>query len=462
MLAPLVLAALVALTPDARAWPPVAPVLVVAEAAGGPGQPGVGTRTRVLAGDDGQAEAATPVDPAEIPVDERPWKACRLTLVTLLNSGRNSQVVAREEHTLFHGERLDVARDIPVAQGNPSGDRQVLVRLRARVRAEVSRVGGVVYSVTSEAVLASAIGAEAAEVGQQQLRSAFLALGPGTQAMHEAFASTTLGLRVVLSLSVTPLLGEEDGMPAAPLQVDAALERFRVEALWREHDEWRVLEQADLTASRTRSARLQLGGFGTEGALLGDRAHPLGPGVETRELGGLPDSGFGDERRVELQRFDEVTRGVDVRELDEGYVAEGTIMRHRDDEPPHVTIRAKTRKMSKAKQEKIRQLLEIQAARRAAIERARSLPGGADVPAGYEHQHLTLHVTPLHASAQHVQVEIRLTGSVRLHEKGPATPVDARFVEELERGESFDVPVLELLEGGLPEYDYVLRITPGA
>jgi hypothetical protein len=394
--------------------------------------------------------------PPEAVVQEESWRLCRVRTKVLLNMPDRSTVVLDDQRLLALGEFLDVARDVPITWG----ERAAIVRIRVRVRASVAKSPGVLYMVTTEAELASAIGFESNEVGREQVRHAILDVsGPGAR-MQEAFVSPEIQARLIVALAAEPVFGRaepttQDLLRPPPMDIH----KFKVEALLKEGETLTVLDQADLSALSGHEAVYSMSQFAAE-ASPEDPVLKLGARLRVVEPRTVPPSGFEKTHSVEqvpAQRDYLIDHGWNP---DSGFMAEHELLVDKSDDPRSFTIKSKNNKISKKKREKLVAQQQIQAVRDWAVERSKTLPSGDAVPEGFGRESLTLRITPLHATASTLQVELRIEGHVRLPQEDALTPLATTILEHLPRGEPFDIAVSELVNDSASDYDYILRITP--
>ena len=428
--------------------------------------PGTARADRVLAGEPAApAEDVLAPNPeeTEVPASEvraaepRAWKLCRVRTSILASTGGRTEVAFEDESVLFHGETLDLEREVPLE----SNGRAALLRLKARIRAAVARDGGVIYHVTTQGTLGSAIGFASDEVGRDQTRHAYMEFEDTSTQLLEVYVSPSLGARLVLGLSVEPIFGREDTSledALRPAEMGPVVV-FHVESLLREGDKVRLLESAPLTARLGRDVVFSLARLAAQPPEV-DPAHPLGGNVLVRDLARLPDSGYGDDHSVELQAFRGDYKKAHAADVDTSFVAAHEVANETKDDPRHWTYKAKTRKLSRSQKERILRQQEIALVKEAADLRSRTLPSGETLPVGLHREDFALHLTPLHVSATSVQVEIRIVGHVKFPGEETLTSLDAVFVEELTRGEPFELGLVELARGGEPASDYIFRIQP--
>jgi len=405
----------------------------------------------------GQASPDAPqAEPAE-PSGEVAWRLCRVKMTLLLTAGGRSQVVHEEERALFHGEVMELEGD---AQGD-AGSRAVLFKWQVRLRAAVARPDGVLYQLTTSVRLASTVGFSSDLVGQDIVRHAFPEISDRSAILHELFAMPDPPMRLVLAMTAEPIGGRVEPMTrslAVPRFEDR--ERFAVEVVLREGDSDKLMDRVEIQTTPGKPAKYAFARLDARRKDAGDPERRLGEGVRVRDLGHLDDSGYGDTHVVHGRRIEPSWDPRDAESADSGYLATHEVPIDGDDDPAHFTMKVKSRKLSKRKQAKLREQQEILAAARAAQDRARNLPASEAVPEGFEREQLAIEITPLHAGEQFLQAEVRVHGALRLPGEREETPVDLDFVEQLERGEPFELALVELLRGPGSSYDYVFRITP--
>ena len=394
--------------------------------------------------------------PADSVVEERAWRLCRVRTKVLLNMPDRSTVVLDDQRLLALGEFLDVSRDVPITWET----RAAIIRLRVRVRASVAKSPGVLYMVTTEAELASAIGFESNEIGREQVRHAIVDVsGPGAK-MQEAYVSPEIQARLIVAIAADPVFGREEPTTldlVRPPPVD--IHHFKVEALLKEGETLTPLDEAALSALAGHEAVYSMARFAADQATV----HPalkLGSSVRLVEPRKVSPSGFEKTHEVEQRpagREYLIDHGWDP---DSGFMAEHELLVDKSDDPRSFTIKGKNNKISKKKREKLVAQQQIQAVREWAIERSKTLPSGEAVPEGFGRESLTLRITPLHATASTLQVELRIEGHVRLPGEDALTAIATDVLEHLPRGEPFDIAISELVHDTASDYDYILRITP--
>jgi hypothetical protein len=281
--------------------------------------------------------------------------------------------------------------------------------------------------------------------------------------LHEAWHSQALRARIVLALSAVPVFGRDE--PLLPgMRQGAELHGFRVEAYLREGESMTLLAKGDLTAAEGSDAELSFGQLGGRDAPPIDPSHRLGAGVTVKDLAHRNVTPYMDEHRVEREKADASYAEEHAVELGdeatEDFLREHRVKLDRAEGPTRTfTIKQQRIKLSKKKREKLRTQAQIAAAQEIARERARTLPGGEDLPEGFQRETVRIRIRVLHASRFHVQAEIHLEGHVRLPGESEATRLTATFVEELERGEPLEIGLAELARGGEPMYDHVFLVT---
>jgi hypothetical protein len=387
------------------------------------------------------------------------WRLCQVSLSLLLTSGGRSQVLREESRALFHGEVIELDGEAQAQEGS----RLAVLRYQVRLRAAMARPDGVVYHLTSSARLTSTIGFSSELVGRDEVRHAFLDIGDPGARLHEVFAMPDPAVRLVLGLSAAPIVGRA-GKPR-PAVGPATFENpevFRIEVVLREGEVDKLIDSVQLTTTSGRPASYAVGRLDARRREAGDPERRLGDGVRAVDLGSLRDTGYAARHALAQRPADRGWHERHVEAPDDDYLEDHEIRLDDEDAPRHSTIRVKTKKLSKRKQEKLRAHQEILEAARMAQRQARTLPSGEDVPGGFLREELSLSVTPLHAGLQFVQAEVRLRGAVRLPGDEDVTPIDLDFVEQLERGEPFELGLVEVLRGGGSKYDYVFRIIPSS
>lgn len=401
-------------------------------------------------------DTGTSAAPAPV-VGAAAWKLCRVRVSVLLNGPFGSRLVREDLEPLFHGEELELEGDAEVTEP----DRHARIHYRLRLRAALAHDEGVTYQVTTAARLAAAIGYEGAAAGDDQVRHAFLDITDPATRLHEAFAARQPPLRLVIGVAAEPIGGQAvSPTDALSPPGDAELQRFRVEVLLREGEQETLLDQSELAALPGREAVFSLGRLQARRPEPTDPERRLGEGVRARRLGRIEDSGFGDRHRVPLERADTGWHEGHVGDEDDDFLREHVVELDDEDQPRHVRVSRRARKLSRGKRRRLREQQEVAAALAMARERARTLPSGDAVPSGFVREELTLLLTPLHASLGFVQAELALVGQVRLPGEDELTPVNVRFIEELIRGEPFELGLAELAREDPPAYDYVFRLTP--
>lgn len=391
--------------------------------------------------------------PPEAVIREESWRLCKVRTTVLLNMPERSVKVAHDERLLALGESVDLERDVPIT----SGSLAALVRFRVRVRAALARSPGAIYHVTTEALLASAVGYDSDEVGQSQIRHAMLDInGPGAR-LHEAYVSPELRARLVVAVEAEPVLGRAEPDPMQLLSPQAAeIHRFKVEAFLKEGEVLAPIDQMTLAALEGQDAVYAMSRFSAEPVAAKER--PLGS-ASVADVDFVEGSGF--EKDHVVPRTAPVRAPVrDSPQPDSSFIDEHAVEPHRDGPQGNHVIKGKNPKLSKKKRAKIIEQQQIQAVRDFAIERSKTLPSGDAVPEGFDRTWFEVHVTPLHVTPSVVQAELRIEGRLKLPREEAITTIATKVIEHLPRGESFEIAVSELVRERASDYDYVIRITP--
>ena len=407
------------------------------------------------------APALTRADdaPAAMPdvatIEEHAWKLCRVHTTVLLNMPERSIKVVSDERLLALGEALDIEKEVPMT----SGTMAALVRFRVRLRASVAKTPGVIYHVTTEALLASAVGFESDEVGRSQIRHAMLDIsGPGTK-LHEAYVSPELSARLVVAVEAEPVLGrEEPTIQELVAPPSSEIRHFRVEAFLKERDVLSPIDQMTLAALDGQSAVFALSRFNAENVAAKDD-RPLGD-VTIGTVRRAQVTGFEKDHVVTERPAERSDAQLTSSQPDQDFLAEHAVTPTSDGPAATHSITRKNPKLSKKKREKIVAQQQIQAVRDFAIERSKTLPSGEDVPEGFDRYWFEVRLTPLNVTRSMMQVELRVEGRLKLpHEELPST-IAMNVVEQMPRGDTFELAVSELVHDHASDYDYIIRITP--
>jgi hypothetical protein len=414
-------------------------------------------RADVLAAGPGAEQPEAQAPPLGAVALDGAWNVCRVRVSVLLNTRGQSRVVTGREQLLALGENVDFSREVPLV----SGDRHALVRLRVRLRASVARTPGVLYSLTTEAELASAIGFTSDDVGREQVRSALLDIADGGARLAEAFVSPELDARIVVAVTADPVFGREPLVGAAALAAPASAQlwQMRVEAVSKEGPVQTLLETTHLQAALGMPASFAMSRFGGGSGAV----HPalrLGSTVRLVEPEAVAVSGYEKDHVVGTARADGSFVAEHAVALEDRYVDDHVVQTDRTDDPRHFTIRRANTKISEKKRQQLLDRKRIAAVREWVIERSKTLPGGEHVPEGFDREELSLEIVPLHATESSLQAELRLVGRVRLPRETEYTEVAATWIELLPLGETYEISVAELVREGDQKYDYLLRITP--
>ena len=121
----------------------------------------------------------------------------------------------------------------------------------------------------------------------------------------------------------------------------------------------------------------------------------------------------------------------------------------------------KKKKLSKRKRRALKDSAEIRAARALALERSKTLAGeeGAPEPVPRAEQ-LQVVLTPLHGTARNLRLKLRLVGYMSLAGDEHPRAIDLSFTENVPWGQTLELGLREILEGGEPESDTIIAITP--
>lgn len=405
------------------------------------------------------------VDPGAVAPDsgtdesEREWRLCRVRVELMETSGAGSRIHARHEQLLFHGESFELERRLQL--GNDA--KNALVDVRLRVRAAATFASGVSYFVTSEAVVAAALGFIPEAGADDQVRSTFIELRAPTPRLQEVYHGPALGSRLLLVIQATPVHGS-DPEPLLPEPITGALYEFRLDVRRLADGEEKTLQTVRLHAALRHEASYSMElGAPTAGPAETDPEHPLGGTVRVSQPHVVETTDFGEKHRVRLEPADEAFMRSNVVIADTSFLGEHAV--ETSEGPKAFSFTRPRKRLSRRKRERLREQAAIGEARRLAVERSKTLPGsdGAVERAGASEgggQHLSVGVEPLHVSEHNVQFALTLRGSVSPGEGRPALPVDARFIEHLGWGESLEFLLSELAGEEPGDYDLVFSVTP--
>jgi len=390
-------------------------------------------------------------EPAESAADPNPeWNLCRVQASLLATAPARSLVTPRVEQFVTLGESLEVEEDLVL----PTKGGQALVHVRARLRAAAARAGGVSYLVHGDGVLKSTIGFQAQEIGDSQYRSEVLDINDELSHLVEVFARPDLGLRVMLAVRAVPAMAADaiTGVDALrPPEGDPR--ELLVEMYLKEGTKLTLLDNAHLAAYDGRTANYSLARFSARGP--GRTSLGLAPSsvvtpiavkgvpMETRPAVPTvtPDDTF--QRRIEaVQNVLHLTTDL------------GAAPR------PGQFTTSTPRKISERRRKRILEEQQERDLREMAIEQSKTLPADTEVPDAFQREALSLVITPLRASQEALQVHLALEGHVKLPGDEALSPLDLKTVEAVPFDEPFEIALAQLVRGGEPEYDYLLRITP--
>lgn len=387
-------------------------------------------------------------------VKDASWRLCRVRTTVLLNMPDRSLKVVTDERLLALGESIDIERDIPMT----SGSLAALVRLHLRIRASLARNPGVIYHVTTDAMLASAVGFESSEVGESQIRHAMLDVtGPGTR-LHEVYVSPQLKARLIVALEAEPVFGRE-----AENQLDlltrpvSKIHRFKVEAFLKEREHLSPIDQMTIAALEGQDAVFALSRFTAASVAKDERR--LGTASVATVTRSSP-SGFEKDHVVRGTHANVSSVDLTSSQPDDSFMSEHRVVPSSDGPKVKRTLRIPNKKMSKKKREEIVALQQVQAVQDLALERSKTLPSGDAVPEGFDRTWFELHITPLHVTSSMIQAELHITGRLKLPREDAISTITTTVVEQLPIGEAFDIAVSELVHDTASDYDYLVRITP--
>ena len=397
--------------------------------------------------------AAKDAPPPESVVEDRAWKFCRVRLDLLVATAGSNRIAAHEEKLVALGENFDLHAEVPLG----SGERNALVRFDARLRASLARSPGVLYHVTTDAVLVSAIGFQSSDVGRDQVRQAFMDIADQSTHLQEAWVSPELTARIVLAVQVSPVFGREDDPLAALRAPTADMQGFRVEAYLKEKDAMTLLDQASLSATPGHDVGFSLSRFGVDTPGV----HPalrLGSPLTVVEPVRAADSGYLATHEVAQRDADTKFLQANTIVPDDAYMLANEV----DRKPVAVqpAYKKANNKLSPKKRKALEDRQHVQAVHDWVVERSKHLPSGDAVPEGFGREELSLHLMLLNATESTVQVEVRVDGHLKLPHEEEYTSLTRTFVEAMPRGEPFDIAISELVRDKAADSDYVLRVTP--
>ncbi len=390
------------------------------------------------------------------------WSACRVRVDLVQTGGSGTRTLATEERLLILGENLDLEGDYTLSSGNA----QALVHLLVRLRSSTVRPDGAMYLVTSEGELQAAIGFTPEQTSRVQFRHDFIEVGSGIVQPREVYVSPELGLRVLLIVSAVPVLDEVDQGPIPTGNVSEII-RFRVEAKRRFDGRDIILQHAPLQAAPGHDASFEIV-LREPGQVVDseeeeeerDPDFPMGGRARIVDLARVPSSGFGDDHSVEELRNEDDYMARNAGQGDTSYLSEHAIETHQGPIASSMRLPRK-RTLSKKKRRALKESAEIRAAKEIALERSKTLAGeeGAPEPLPRAEQ-LRVVLTPLHSTKRNLRLRIRLEGYMALAGDSAPRRIDLTFTENVGWGLTLELGLREILEGGEPESDTIIAITP--
>lgn len=390
------------------------------------------------------------------------WSACEVQAELVQTGPEGTRTLLSEHRLLIQGENLDLEGTVSLT----AGTRQALVRLQVRVRASTTLPDGVMYLVTSEGELQAALGYTPMQTSRTQFRHDIMEIRAPVAQLREVYVSPELGVRVLLIVTSAPVEDQRETQLLPPQLKRSDLVQLRVDT--------RRRSEGVETALRSTVLQAALGHDATFGLALRDRSEKpaegegeepdpsrrFGDGVRVVDRAYDPDSGFGDRHVVPLRPAEQQYMIRNLRRGDQSYVERNRV--DLGDGPDTITVRqTKKRKLSKRKQRRLRDAAEIQAVEEMALERQKTLAGTQGAPAPlHAAEELSVNLTPLRSTDRHVRLELRFSGAMSFTAGEEPRPIDLAFIENVGWGETLELGLRELLEGGEPEDDTILAITP--
>ena len=398
-------------------------------------------------------------EPAE---EAQDWSACEVRAEIVQTGPGGTRTLLAEDRLLIQGENLDMQDTVTIEQGS----RSALLRLQVRVRASTTMPDGVLYLVTSEGELQAAVGFSPQATSRTQFRHDVLEIRAPVAHLREVYVSPELGVRVLLVVTATPIQDERETELLPPQLRTDDLVRFRVEPRRRKGDVETPLTPVVLQAALGRDATFAIAlrdmeaEAAAEEAGEADPSKRFGEGVRVVDRGYKPDSGFGDSHVVERSPAGDDYLARNAERADQSYIDRNRV--DLDEGPKTVTVRQpKKRKLSKRRQRELRDAAEVQAVREMAAERQKTLTGTQGAPAPlHAAEELAIKLTPLRSTDRHLRLEVRFEGFMTFGDETEPRPVDLVFVENVAWGQSLELGIRELLDGGEPEDDTIVAITP--
>lgn len=395
------------------------------------------------------------------PADERvDWSACRVRADLVQTGAGGTRTLASENRVLILGENLDFEGTYTIS----NGARQGLVNLLVRLRSSTVREDGVMYLVTSEGELQAAVGFTAADSSRRQFRHDFVEIGSGLVSPREVFVSPELGIRVLLIVSAEPVRDEvEESL--IPSSAAAEIISFRIEAKRRFAGKIARLNNQVLQAAPGHDASFEVvlrdpGDAPDEDEDPPDPDFPLGGRARIVDLARTPASGFGEDHFATESTLNQDFLERNSRRGDTSYISEHSVETGTGPIASSMRLPNK-KKLSKKKQRELRESAEIRGAKELALERSKTLAGreGAPVTLARSEQ-LQVHLTPLHVTEKNLRLRIRLQGYMALEGDEQPREIDLSFTENVGWGLTLELGLREILEGGEPESDTIIAITP--
>jgi hypothetical protein len=397
----------------------------------------------------------------EEPSEEaRDWSACRVRADLVQTGNGGTRTLASENRVLMLGENLDFEGTYTIS----SGDRQALVNMTVRLRASTVREDGAMYLVTSEGEMQAAIGFDLAESSRRQFRHDFIELGSGFVSPREVYVSPELGIRVLLIVTAEPVEDERETSPF-PAADASQIVSFRIEAKRRFDGKEASLNNQVLQAAPGHDASFEVvlrepGDEPPEEEGEPDPDFPLGGRARIVDLARTPSSGFADDHFVSDSERDDDFMRRNSRRGDTSYLAAHEV--ESNEGPVASSMRMpKKKKLSKKKQRQLRESAEIRGAKELALERSKTLAGREGAPAALaQSEQLQVLLTPLHATDRNLRLRVRLQGYMSLEGDDLPREIDVSFTENVGWGLTLELGLREILEGGEPESDTIIAITP--